>query len=197
MPDLNSLGRFWDMNSCPHAYPTELPPQLNTDSAEGLSNNPAPLPLARFKWQFYILKILVSNVFREGLCLQQPAGLSFCAGADGGAFTSDALFPPACLRREPDSPEDGYVWIMVYIYYRTSVASHFGIYSIGQIVKDFLFSFDIDDDALQHEICQLWLRKSWRVWPSDWLSDEQSSIIQTNRYLENNAINSLWQYVYF
>lgn len=27
---------------------------------------------------------------------------------------------------------------MVYIYYRTSVASHFGIYSIGQIIKDFL-----------------------------------------------------------
>lgn len=103
----------------------------------------------------YIFKLLVCNVFREGLCLQQPAGLLFCAGADG-----DALFPPPRLHREPDSPEDEYVWIMVYICYRTSAASHFGIYSIGQIIKDSLSSFDLENDALQHEICQLWLRRS-------------------------------------
>lgn len=41
----------------------------------------------------YIFKILVCNVFREGLCLQQPASLSFCAGADGALSPPKLSFP--------------------------------------------------------------------------------------------------------
>lgn len=83
----------------------------------------------------------------EGLCLQSPINASHSTEA-----LNALLLILSSPHRALDSQEG--VCLDYGVRYQTTVVSPFGTYSIGQIFKDFLFffSFDIKNDALQHEM---------------------------------------------